>query len=64
MPTPTRAAQAPDRPNDPPLPDDDRDHDFPEDGPDGIPDTPGTEPEPIPIRDPTPEGQPVGPYIA
>ena len=31
---------------------------------DDIPDTPGIEPPPVPIRDPQPEGTPDGPYIA
>ena len=39
------------------------DRDNPEE-PDDIPDTPPTEPQPIPIRDPQPEGTPPGPYIS
>lgn len=41
---------------------DDRD-DTPDDR-DDIPDVPPTEPPPIPIRDPKPEGSPDGPMIA
>ena len=51
-----------DRPNHPPLPG--KDEPPPPDDGDDIPDTPLTEPEPIPIRDPNPDGQPAGPYIA
>jgi hypothetical protein len=54
---------APDRPNHPVIPDEGPDRDEPDD-PDDVPDTPPTEPEPIPIRDPKPEGQPEGPYVA
>jgi hypothetical protein len=50
----------PDRPNHPPV---DPGHDTPDD-PDDVPDTPPTEPEPVPIRDPKPDGQPEGPYVA
>jgi hypothetical protein len=53
------ASQVPDRPNDPPLPDEQE----PEPEGDDIPDTPPTEPPPVPIRDPKPEGQPPGPYV-
>ena len=54
-----------DRPNHPPhptphAPDDDEDDDDRDD----IPDVPGTEPEPVPIKDPKPDGQPSGPLIA
>jgi hypothetical protein len=31
---------------------------------DDIPDTPGSEPPPVPMRDPQPDGAPTGPYIA
>jgi hypothetical protein len=31
---------------------------------DDIPDTPGIDPPPVPMRDPRPEGTPTGPYIA
>jgi hypothetical protein len=31
---------------------------------DGIPDVPGSEPPPVPIRDPRPDGQPSGPYVS
>lgn len=56
----TNASPVPDRPNHPPVPD------TPErrDDEDDIPDTPPIEPEPVPIRDPRPEGQPEGPYVA
>ena len=40
-------------------PDDERDRDE-----DDIPDTPGIEPPPVPMRDPRPDGAPTGPYIA
>ena len=40
-------------------PDNERDSDD-----DDIPDTPGIEPPPVPIRDPRPEGAPTGPFIA
>jgi len=42
----------------PPDPDE-RDQDE-----DDIPDTPGTEPPPVPMRDPQPAGSPTGPLIA
>jgi hypothetical protein len=42
----------------PPDPDE-RDRDE-----DDIPDTPGIEPPPVPIRDPLPSDTPEGPYIA
>ena len=29
-----------------------------------VPETPPTDPPPVPIRDPKPEGTPAGPYIA
>ncbi len=48
----------PDRPNNPPYPDD-----LPSDDPDDVPATPPNEPPPVPIEDPKPEGQPPGPYI-
>ena len=40
-------------------PDDERDRDE-----EDIPDTPGIEPPPVPMRDPRPDGAPTGPYIA
>jgi hypothetical protein len=45
----------------PPREDDPR-NEEPQD-PDDTPDTPPTEPEPVPIKDPRPEGTPPGPYI-
>jgi hypothetical protein len=51
-----------DRPNHPPQPVDDLPGDDNER--DDIPDTPPSEPEPIPIKDPKPDGQPTGPYVA
>jgi hypothetical protein len=43
----------------PPDPDEqDRDRD------DEIPDVPGIEPPPVPIRDPRPSGAPTGPYVS
>jgi len=42
----------------PPDPDE-RDRDE-----DDIPDTPGIDPPPVPIRDPLPDGSPDGPLIA
>jgi hypothetical protein len=43
----------------PPDPDDqDRDRD------DDIPDVPGSEPPPVPIKDPRPSGAPTGPYVS
>jgi hypothetical protein len=60
-----RTMPVPDRPNHPP----DSERDLPNgpldpDDPNDVPDTPPTEPEPVPIRDPKPDGQPEGPYIA
>jgi hypothetical protein len=49
-----------DRPNHPPQPANDGPDDEDRDD---IPDTPPTEPEPVPIRDPKPDGQPSGPYV-
>ena len=47
-------------PYEPPVPPDpERDRDD-----DDIPDTPGSEPPPVPMRDPQPAGAPTGPYIA
>jgi len=45
----------------PPREDDPR-NEEPDDR-DKTPDTPPTEPEPVPIQDPRPEGTPPGPYI-
>jgi hypothetical protein len=53
--------QSPDRPNHPPTPED---VPNPPHDPNDVPDTPPTEPDPVPIRDPRPDGQPPGPYIA
>lgn len=50
-------------PHKPPVPPDPEDRNREEDG-DEIPDTPGSEPPPVPIRDPRPDGAPTGPYIA
>jgi hypothetical protein len=58
------AAEAPDRPNDPPFPDSDPTPPKPKNEPDDIPDTPPNEPELVPIRDPRPDTQPPGPYVA
>jgi len=49
-------------PYEPLVPPDDEERDKHED--DQIPATPGTEPPPVPIQDPRPEGTPAGPYIA
>ena len=46
----------------PPREDDPR-NEEPDDR-DKTPDTPPTEPQPVPIEDPRPEGTPAGPYIA
>jgi hypothetical protein len=49
----------PTRTPDPPEPDEqdkDRDDDFP--------DVPGSEPPPVPIKDPRPTGAPTGPYVS
>jgi hypothetical protein len=44
----------------PPDPDDqNRDRDD-----DDIPDVPGSEPPPVPIKDPRPTGAPTGPYVS
>lgn len=53
-------AQAPDQPNDLPVPD----SDGPTTGGDEAPATPPTEPEPVPLEDPRPDTQPPGPYVA
>ena len=50
-------------PHKPPVPPDPDDRNR-EGDTDEIPDTPGSEPPPVPIRDPRPDGAPTGPYIA
>ena len=50
-------------PHKPPLPPEQDDRNRHDEG-DDIPDTPGSEPPPVPIRDPRPDGAPTGPYIA
>ena len=47
-------------PHKPPLPPEQDDRNRHDEG-DDIPDTPGSEPPPVPIRDPRPEGAPTGP---
>ncbi len=53
-----------DTPQPPRKREDDPEGRLPENDDDSIPDTPPTEPPPIPIRDPRPEGTPPGPYIS
>ena len=48
-------------PYEPPVPPDPDERDGEDDD---IPDTPGSEPPPVPMRDPQPDGAPTGPYIA
>ena len=48
-------------PYEPPVPPDPDERDGEDDD---IPDTPGSEPSPVPMRDPRPDGAPTGPYIA
>jgi hypothetical protein len=48
-------------PYEPPVPPDPDERDIDDDD---IPDTPGSEPPPVPMRDPQPAGAPTGPYIA
>jgi hypothetical protein len=48
-------------PYEPPVPPEPDERDIDDDD---IPDTPGSEPPPVPMRDPRPDGAPTGPYIA